>query len=245
MIDLEDLKAEPAEGFWNHLEELRNRAIFSIAALTILSLVSYFFSNEILSFLIRPISSASHKVYFSSPSDAFVVKLQVSFWSGIFLASPLLLTETWLFIAPALYTKEKRFFLLFLLASIALFLFGSAIAVLLIIPTAIQFFLSFSTPDLLPLISVSHYLSFYVWMALAFGLSFEAPIFLVGLVRFGVIGLQQLVAARRYIILGIFIFSAVITPSPDPFSQCALAVPLWLLFEVSVIVARFFRPRRR
>ncbi len=240
MPDLTNLKFD--NSFLNHLEELRKRIIFSIIFLAVLSIFSYFFSNQILSFLIRPVSSVAQKIYYLSPYDAFVVKLQVAFWSGIFLASPLLLTEAWLFIAPGLYVRERKFFFLFIIISIVLFFLGLSIAIFAVIPTTIQFFLSFSTPELLPLISVDQYLSFYVWMALAFGLAFEAPIFLVGLVRFGIVQLDYLKSMRRYVIVGIFVFSAIVTPSPDPFSQCLLAFPLWILFEISLFFSGFLKP---
>ena len=113
MVDLEDIKIDQTnDAFLDHLEELRKRSIFSILVLVALSVISYIFSNEILSFLTRPLSLISQKVYFLSPYDAFVVKLQIAFWAGVFLASPLLLTELWLFIAPGLYKRERRFFLL-------------------------------------------------------------------------------------------------------------------------------------
>ena len=244
MIDLEKLELNRAdETLWLHLAELRKRAIFSLLVLTVLSIVSYFFSNQILEFLIRPISSISQKVYYGSPYGAFLVKLQISFWTGLFLTSPLLLAETLLFIKPGLYQREKKFFSLFLLVSISLFLFGVALAAFAVIPATINFFLGFSTPNLLPLISINQYLGFYVWSVMAFGLAFETPIFLVGLVWFGVIELQTLKSLRRQVIVGIFIFAAVITPSPDPFSQCLLAIPMWLLFEASLIISGFARRR--
>ena len=245
MVDFEKLELDQtAEGFWNHLEELRKRAIFSILVLAVLSVAAYFFSDQILAFLTRPISSVHQKVYYLSPYGAFLIKLQIAFWGGLFVASPLLLAQIWLFIAPGLYTLEKKFFLIFLFFSICLFLFGAWIAAFAVIPTTIGFFLSFSTPDLLPLISVSQYLGFYLWMTLAFGLTFEAPIFLVGLVRFGVVSLHTLKSLRRQMIVAIFIFSAVVTPSPDPFSQCLLAIPLWLLFEINILLAGITKRRR-
>ena len=225
--------------FWAHLEELRKRLIFCILTVSVLAVACYFFSSEILSFLTRPLSSISQKAYFLSPYDAFVVKLQISFWTAVFLASPLLLTEVWLFIAPGLYEKEKRFFSIFLLTSIVLFLIGLSLGVFFVVPATLNFFLAFSTPELQPLISIDKYLSMVAWMALAFGLASETPIFLVGLVRFKVLSLDQLKSMRKYVIVGIFVFAAVVTPSPDPFSQCLLAIPLWLLFELSLIATRF------
>jgi len=223
---------------WDHFEELRNRLLITLSVLIIISIGCYFFSDLILQFITSPLEKLSQKVYYTSPYDAFVIKLQVSFWSAIFLASPLLLTEAWFFIAPGLYKNEKRIFLLILFPIIFLFLAGAALAVLFIIPAALSFFLSFSSSILQPLFSVEKYFNFVVWMALSFGIAFQMPVFLVGLVRLGVLKVEQLKSLRRYVVVIIFIISALITPSPDPFSQCALALPLWLLFEISLLVSR-------
>ena len=231
-------KLKPPEHFWAHLEELRSRLIFCIIAIGVFSVLSYFFSGEIISFLTRPLTALSQKLYFLSPYDAFLIKLQVSFWGGIFLTSPLLILQAWLFVVPGLYVKEKKMFIFALVPSIVLFLFGAAIAFFAVIPVTVRFFLGFSTPDLLPLISVQQYFSLVGWMMLAFGLAFDIPIFLVGLVKFGILQIRQLESLRRYIVIGIFIFSAIVTPSPDPFSQCLLAIPLWVLFELSIVFAR-------
>ena len=224
--------------FWNHLEELRKRLIISVVSVFVTSFVCYFFSGRIISFLTAPLAALAQKAYFLSPYDAFLIKLQVSFWGGVFLSAPLLLTETWLFIAPGLYAKERKAFLFLLFSSVALFLLGLSLAFFAVIPVTLRFFLGFSTPELSPLISIEKYLGFVIWMGLAFGLAFETPLFLVGLVKFGILEIEQLQKMRRYIIVGIFIFSAVVTPSPDPLSQCLLAVPLWILFEASLVIGR-------
>src|SRR3989338_6530866 len=136
---------EKGEAFWNHLEEFRKRLIFSILAVFLASFVCYFFSDRILSFLIKPLTTLAQKAYFLSPYDAFLIKLQVSFWSGVLVTAPLLLTETWLFVAPGLYAKEKKAFLFLLFASFGLFLLGLAIAFFAVIPVTLRFFLGFST----------------------------------------------------------------------------------------------------
>ncbi len=232
------------QAFWDHLEEFRKRLIVSITAVFLASFVCYFFSGRILSFLVKPLTALAQKAYFLSPYDAFLIKLQVSFWSGLLVAAPLLLTETWLFVAPGLYAKEKKAFLFLLFSSLVLFLFGLAIAFFAVIPVTLRFFLGFSTAELSPLISIEQYLSFVVWMGLAFGLAFEMPLFLIGLVKFGILQIKKLEEMRRYIVVGIFIFSAVVTPSPDPLSQCLLAVPLWILFEVSLVIGRMVSDRQ-
>jgi len=155
---------------------------------------------------------------------------------------PLLLTELWLFIAPGLYTNEKSNFTTLLLASITLFVLGVVLAFFVVVPMALRFFLGFSTPELQPIISIQRYMNFVTWMALGFGLAFQGPVFLVGLVRFGIVTLEKITSLRGYMVLGSFIFAALMTP-PDPVSQCLLALPLWLLFEMSLVVAKFIKKR--
>lgn len=223
---------------WDHVDELRNRLLLTITFLILVSAGCYFFSDAILQFITSPLQKLSQKVYFTSPYDAFVIKLQVSFWSALFITSPLLFTEFWFFIAPGLYQKEKKVFLAILLPVIALFIAGSVLAIFFVVPAALSFFLSFSNSVMQPLLSVEKYFSFVVWMALSFGIAFQMPVLLVGLVWLGILKSDQLKLLRRYLIVIIFIFAAVVTPSPDPFSQCALAVPLWILFEISLLVSR-------
>lgn len=233
---------EEIETFWGHLEELRQRLFFSVGLLIATILFSYFFSDTIISFLIKPLTELSQKAYFLSPYDAFLVKLQVSFWGGFFLAAPLLLAEVWLFVVPGLYKKEKKAFLFLLISSVFLLLAGVSVALFAVVPTTMRFFLKFSTPELLPMISISEYLNFVVWMGVAFGLAFEMPLFLIGLVKLRIVTVSQLARIRPYAIILIFIFAALVTPSPDPLSQCLLAIPLWILFEASLLAARMIRP---
>ncbi len=229
---------------WDHVDELRNRLLLTIFVLIAASVGCYFFSDTILLVITSPLEKLSQKVYFTSPYDAFVIKLQVSFWSAIFITSPLLLTEFWFFIAPGLYKKERAVFLMILFPVIVLFLTGVALSLFWIVPAALSFFLSFSSPVLQPLLSVEKYFNFVVWMSLSFGIAFQMPVLLVGLVHLGVLKSGQLQSLRKYAIVVIFIFAAVVTPSPDPFSQCALAVPLWILFEISLLVSRLVDRKR-
>lgn len=223
--------------FWDHLEELRRRILFLLLSIGVLSAAVYFLaSDSLLSFLMRPLVSLGQKVYFQSLYGAFLVKLQVSFWSGLFLAMPLIVAHAWFFIAPGLYQNEKKLFLLLLLSSVLMFAFGAGLAFFIVMPAALSFFLGFSTSELQPLLSAGKYLGFVCWMTLVFGLGFEMPIALIGLLRIGVFRIEQLHLARPYVVVGVFLFAAIVTPSADPLSQCLLAVPLWLLFEASLLL---------
>lgn len=229
------------QDLWIHLEELRRRILFCLGILFLLSVVCYFQSDSLLSFLLKPLESASQKAYFFSPYDAFLVKLKITFWSAFLLVIPLFLTEAWLFVAPGLYAKEKKIFLISLISSLALFLSGVWISIKIVIPTTIHFFLGFSSADLAPLISIEKYLGLVIWMSASFGLAFVTPVVLVGLVKLRVLSVKNLKSARRYVVVGIFILAAIITPTPDPLSQCLLAIPLIVLFEASIWIARLIR----
>ena len=229
---------ERLEVFVSHFDELRKRLFFSISILMVTVIFSYFFSDAIISFLTRPLSQLSQKTYFLSPYDAFLVKLQVAFWAGVFLASPVLFREIWLFVAPGLYRRERKMLVFLLFSSLILLVAGLATAFFAVVPTTMRFFLKFSTNELVPLISISEYLNFVVWTGIAFGVAFEIPLFLIGLVKLGVLEVKQLARARPYLIVLIFVFAAIATPSPDPLSQCLLAIPLWILFEASLIISR-------
>lgn len=234
------------KSFWEHLEELRKRLLFCIAFVFVGSIVIYFSSSEtIFSFVARPLTSLSQKIYFLSPYEAFMVKLQVAFWGGFFLSVPLLVAEAWLFIAPGLYSNERKTFLALLAASLLLFAGGASLAFFAVVPATMRFFLGFATAELVPLISVGKYLSFTFWLTLAFGLALEMPLLLVGLVKFRLLEVSGLQSFRPYLIVGIFLFSAVVTPTPDPVTQCLLAIPLWGLFEAAILIAGAFAKSSR
>lgn len=227
--------------FLPHFEELRKRVFISLAAWGLFSLISYFFSSALIDFFTWPLQNVSKQtLVFQKPYEAFVIHLQAAAFTGWVAASPVVLYQFWSFLAPGLFQREKRIFMLVFSISSALFILGVLFAFFLVMPWGLHFMLEFQTHALKPMISASAYFSFLLSMLLAFGLLFDFPVILVGLAELGIVKTAWLAKSRHWMIVMIFITAAVLTPSPDPFSQILLAVPLWGLYELS-----FWMIRRR
>ena len=228
-----------------HLTELRKRLMVSIIAVAIAGVVAFIFAPQIISWLIRFYNDAypkghGQKFIFIGPLDAFATRLKIATYGGIILALPVWLWELWRFITPGLNPKEKKYAIPFVLASIVLFLLG-AVAALLTLQPALKFLLNIGGSDLRPLLTADKYLSLVSLMILAFGLSFEFPVILVFLLIAHVITTQQLRKWRRLAIVLIVTFAAVITPSQDPYSLFAMAIPMYLFYEGAIIIGRVMK----
>lgn len=231
--------------FLQHLEELRLRLLVSLGAVTLFSVIAYFFSTPILDFLtfpLREISSA--ELYFHAPYEAFVTHLKVALLLGVLAASPILFAELWLFLAPGLHQKEKKVFLPLIFASALFFLGGAAFAFWVMVPFSLKFLLNFQTVSLQPLLGVNSYFSFLGGMIIAFGILFDLPVVVLGLVKGGILTQESLREARKIAFVLIFVLAAVLTPSPDPFGQLLLAVPLLLLYEACVFAAKWMGKKK-
>jgi sec-independent protein translocase protein TatC len=213
----------------DHLEELRKRLIICLLALLATSGFSYFYAERILSLIAKPVD----KLVFLAPTEAFLAYLKIAFFSGIFLASPLILQQIWSFVSVGLKEEERRPLLFYGPLSFFLFAGGGAFAYFLVLPLGIRFLLKFSSENLQPMLSVSRYTSFAGFLLLGFGISFEFPLVILFLSRLGLVTSQFLRRKRKYAVLLIFIFSAIITP-PDVFTQVLMALPLLLLYEISI-----------
>jgi sec-independent protein translocase protein TatC len=223
-----------------HLEELRRRIIIGLLAVLVTTTLSYVFYEHILDFLLDPvISKRVPAVFVSGIVTAFLVRLKVSLFTGFVFALPVLLFQLWRFITPGLEPREKRYAVPFVVGSLGLFALGTFFA-FLILPTGIKFLLSFASGPLQPLIMVDQYLSFLMFMILAFGISFEFPLVLVFLAAAGILSSAQLRAKRRHAVMGAAIVGAVATPSQDPYSMIVMAVPLYILYELTILVIRWF-----
>ncbi|WDF72140.1 twin-arginine translocase subunit TatC [Novosphingobium sp. KACC 22771] len=232
-----------------HLVELRSRLLKSIAALFVAFGICLYFVNPILAFLVQPLRDAAGtggKLIYTKLYEAFFVDLKVALFAAFMLAFPVISNQMWAFIAPGLYAKEKKAFLPFLIATPVLFLSGAALAYYVVMPTAFRWMLGFQgnrggvQMEALP--SVGDYLGLVMQFILAFGISFLLPVLLLLLNRAGIVTRQQLSGARRYVIVGITVLAAVLTP-PDVGSQLMLAVPLMILFEGSLVVMWFGEKR--
>ncbi|TFI58047.1 twin-arginine translocase subunit TatC [Sphingomonas parva] len=245
--DIDDSRAP----LMDHLIELRRRLIWSFLALGAAFAVCFYFADDIYAFLAQPLVQAfgpgQGKLIYTKLYEAFFTEVRVALFAAFFLAFPIIAMQIWLFVAPGLYAKEKRAFLPFLIATPILFLMGGALAYYVVMPTAFRFFLKYQgnmggiEQEALP--AIGEYLSMVMQFIFAFGVAFLLPILLMLLERAGLVTRKQLVGGRRYAILVAFVVAAVATP-PDVVSQFMLAIPLWLLYEMSMI-AIWFTERRR
>ncbi|HOB12784.1 MAG TPA: twin-arginine translocase subunit TatC [Novosphingobium sp.] len=226
----------------DHLVELRTRLIRAIGALVVAFAICLYFARPILAFLVQPLVEAGqNRLVFTKLYGQFFVELKVALFAGFFVSFPVIANQIWAFVAPGLYAKEKKAFLPFLLATPALFIAGGAMAYYLVMPVAFRWFLGFQgsqgglSIEALP--SSDDYLGLVMQFILAFGFCFLLPVLLLLLNRAGIVSRQQLAGARRYVIVGIAVIAAVITP-PDVVSQLMLLVPMILLFEGSLLIMR-------
>ncbi|UAB79131.1 twin-arginine translocase subunit TatC [Erythrobacter sp. SCSIO 43205] len=230
----------------DHLIELRSRLMRSIFALLVGFGICFYFADYILGFLVQPLKDAfpegEGQLIFTKLPEIFFVELKVGLFGGFMLSFPIIANQLWAFVAPGLYANEKRAFLPFLIMTPVLFIGGAALAYFVVMPLAFLFFLGFGgetgglAVQALP--SAGEYLSLVMQFIMAFGLTFLLPVLLLLLHRAGIVTRDQLVAARRYVIVGIVALAAIVTP-PDPGTQVILAIPLLLLFEGSLLIMRF------
>lgn len=232
--------------FISHLEELRRRLLVALAAFVAASIACYFFSDSLLLFLTLPLdrTAGGTALYFQTPYEALMIRLKVAALAGLVVSCPVLFAEAWFFVSPGLYPHEKRPATFLALASVVLFLAGGVFAYAAVVPFSLNFFLSFQTDQIRPLLGIKPYFSFLTGMLLAFGILFDFPVVLIGLVHLGVVRSKVLAKSRKIIMVLIFVAAAVLTPSPDPVSQILLALPLAVLFEASLALARFFEKKR-
>jgi sec-independent protein translocase protein TatC len=227
-----------------HLSELRRRIVISLIAITLGAIVCFIFSESIIKFLITYYRDATagekDQLIFLGPLDAFLTRIKIATYGGIVLALPVWLFELWRFITPGLNPNEKRYAIPFVLASMALFALGAFVA-LLTLPRALEFLLDVGGTQLRPELTADKYLSFVSLMMVAFGVAFEFPVVLVFLLLARVLTTRQLRRWRRPAALVIVVFAAVITPSQDPYSLFFMAAPMYLFYEMSIIIGRVLK----
>merc|ERR1711991_70206 len=236
---------EKESGFISHLAELRKRLIHSFLFLIIFFIGCYFFAEHLYGFLVEPYANAvkddgtERRLIFTALQETFLTYLKVSFFTAFFVTSPFILIQVWKFIAPGLYKHEKSALMPYLIITPILFLLGGMLVYYLIMPLAIKFFLSFESSGAitnLPIqleAKVNEYLSLIMKLIFAFGLSFQLPVVLSLLARIGLIDSLFLKQRRKYVVVMIFAPAAILTP-PDPITQIGLAIPLLILYELSI-----------
>jgi sec-independent protein translocase protein TatC len=225
-----------------HLSELRRRVIVSVVALAAGAVVCFALFNHILAFFVHPYCTVlgPHKpcnLYITGPLEGFGIRLKVAGYGGLFLSSPVIFWQLWRFVTPGLHPHEKRYAVPFLASSVLLFLGGATVA-WFTFPHALQFLTAVGGPTLKQIFSPNSYLSLIILLMVIFGASFEFPLLLVFLELAGVLSPSKLVEWRRRAIVILVAFAAIITPSSDPFSMLALAVPLVLFYELAIRIGK-------
>jgi len=230
----------------SHLEELKPRLIRSLIALGVGFFISWAFKERLLKIIVKPVAGILPKesfLIFTSPPEAFITYLKISFFTGLLLAAPYIFLQLWKFVSPGLYDHEKRHVIPFMFFSGLLFLSGVFFCYFIVLPLAFEFFIGFTTDFLRPLFSLKEYLSLSLLLLFMFGLSFELPVFIFFLAKVGLVDSAFLRKHRRYAILLIFIIAAVLTP-PDVLSQILMAIPLMGLYELGIVLAKFARRKK-
>ena len=230
---------EPVSLF-EHLGELRKRLTYALIAVIIGGLGCYPAVNWVIADLAKPIG----KLYFTGPVEAFWSRIKIAFFLGLLASLPIVLFQVWSFIQHGLLPKEKRFIFSLTLVSFILFIGGAAFCYFLVIPTGIKFLLAYSSDTLVPLITISRYLSFVMTLIISFGLVFELPVAIGFLTKIGIFNSRVLREQWRFAVVVIFIAAAALTPGPDIFSQMVMAAPLLVLYGVSIFVAMLIERRK-
>ncbi len=228
--------------FIAHLKELRDRLMVCIVGLGVAFIVTYAFKERIFHFLMRPfieVMPPKSSFIFTSLTEAFITYFKVSLVAALFLAAPVILYEIWMFVAPGLYEKEKKYIVPFIIFGSFFFIGGALFCYYVTMPVVYHFFVSYAGTMIIPMPSLKEYMSLTLKMLIIFGLVFQMPLIAYYLAKAGIINYKGLAKKRRYAILGIVVLSAIITP-PEVSSQLLMALPMYGLFELSVMIARVF-----
>jgi sec-independent protein translocase protein TatC len=243
----EDDDLDGRMSFLDHLDELRRRLTHAVVALLVGFLAAFAFAARAQEFVMRPLLATlppGGEFVFTEPAEAFFLQLKIAAILGLLLASPYVMLQVWLFIAPGLYANEKKFAVPFVLGTTLLFAAGAAFSHYVVFPAAFTFFGSFSTDQVKFMPRIAPVFGMYAWLLLAMGVIFQMPMLVMVLARMGLVTAGFLARHIKYAILIIFVIAAIATPSPDPVSQTVVAAPMIVLYLLSIGIAWIFQKRR-
>jgi sec-independent protein translocase protein TatC len=235
----------PGMSLMEHLDELRRRIVHSALYLAAGFIVAYFFHERLYGFVEAPLDQLHIKLNYTHPMDPLNLYLQVSLIGGAILASPFILYQVWLFIAPGLYQRERRFVVPFMAATVGLFLIGAGFGYFFVLPGALKILIVDFGSKFNSIITIEEYTGFFMSVILGLGISFEMPVLIFFLAMFGIVSPSFLWKNIRYAILAVFLVAAIITPSPDPWTMCIYAIPMLALYLIGIGVAWWVHPSRR
>ena len=235
----------PGMSLMEHLEELRRRIVHSAAYLAAGFVIAYFFHERLYGFVQAPLNHLGIKLNYTHPMDPLNLYLQVALIGGAILAAPFILYQVWLFIAPGLYQKERRFVIPFMAATVGLFLGGAAFGYFYVLPGALKVLILGFGNKFNPMVTIEEYTGFFMSVILGLGISFEMPILIFFLALFGIVSPKFLWKNIRYAVLIVFVVAAFICPSPEPWTMCLYAVPMLALYMIGIGVAWWVHPSRR
>jgi sec-independent protein translocase protein TatC len=235
----------PGMSLMEHLDELRRRIVNSAIFLALGFVVAYIFHERLFGLVQAPLTKIGKSLVFTHPMDPLNIYLQVSLIGGAIIASPFVLFQVWLFIAPGLYQKEKRFVVPFMAATVGLFLMGASFGYFWVLPGALKILIMDFGHNFTSMVTIEEYSGFFLSIILGLGISFEMPILIFFLALFGIVSPRFLWKNIRYAILAVFILAAIITPSPDPWTMCIYAIPMLGLYLIGIGVAWWVHPSRR
>jgi sec-independent protein translocase protein TatC len=243
-------EAMPAMSFLDHLEELRRRIIYSIIAVVVGFFLCWGYAENIFGIMQKPIMQAlrrnglAEKLVYLNPTEPFNLYLKIGFMAGLFVASPFVLYQLWLFISPGLYRHEKRYVFPFMFSTVSLFLAGGLFGYYMVYPAALDFLISYGK-QFQPMITIGEYTDLFLTIIIGLGVIFEMPILVFFLALMGIVTAGWMWRNLRYAILAIFVIAAVLTPTTDILNMCLFALPMVVLYVLSIAVAWLVHPKQR
>ena len=241
---LSDLSPEEKQTIIEHLEALRSSLIIAFVAIIIAAVCCFYYSEQILAIVTSPLRSLNENLVVTGVTEAFFVKLKLSFYSGFVIAFPVVAWALWRFLKPALYPSERKYVYIFVPLAVGLFAIGVLFAYFGVLRLILNFLIYIAGESLDTMFKVDQYVSFVLAFTIPFGLVFELPVVIFFLSKLGIVRYEQLARNRKYALLVIVILAAALTPGPDPISQMLMAGPVYLLYEISIWVSKFAKPRK-